>query len=88
MKKLLLLTTAAVMMVAFSEPGFAASRDKNATTARPTVQYLDHAGRARTYGSPNDDYASASDYRYPREYSYPAQNLPYGDSSYGGPNGW
>ena len=89
MKKLLLLTTAAMVMIAISEPGFAASRDKNARATSPTVQYLDAAGRARTYGEPSDAYASGgSEQQYPQRYSYPAQNLPFENHDYGGPNGW
>jgi hypothetical protein len=91
MKRLLLLTTAAVMTIAMLEPGLAASRDKNARDARAessAAQHLDRAGRARTYGSPNDDHASGAwEYRYPQGYANVPQNAPYSES-YGGPNGW
>jgi hypothetical protein len=100
MKKLLMLATAIVSLIAVTEPTFAAPRAQRADQAQAAGQ-LDQVRRDYygTYAQPGHDGFARGDVRsWQREPSdqswqngssyqaYPGQNLPYPDRPYGAPN--
>jgi hypothetical protein len=81
MKKLHLLTTAAVLMVVMSGPSFAASRSHHTRTMNSTVQFADPANPMNSFGSASDLGRGNGAYWYGT-----GQNLPYPDRPYGDPD--
>jgi hypothetical protein len=79
------LTTAAVLIAAFSQPAIAATRAPRADTPQASQldqvrrDYYDTYGYARGQGE--FDRAAPSQ-------QYPSQNLPYPDRPYGDPDQW
>lgn len=90
MKKLVMLTAAAGLVLALAAPGFAAQRAHRASDAYASgvdrsgaYNYgpQDAQGRAATAPAPSFEPAPAAQYER-------GQNLPYPDRPYGNPNRW
>jgi hypothetical protein len=91
MKKLLLLTSAALLAASFAQPSFAASRTHRGDTAQ-SVDQFDPVRRNyyETYSNPGyNAFARGEDrtYQVVPQQAYPTGgNLPYPDRPYGAPD--